>query len=485
MAYSIKYALISSLLGLALTQATPATAFTAPAFGSVLMGGSTSITVYGPSGTAIFRSFPGGFVPSDPASCEKDRAQGAILSVVPKTGTTAQQADLSGTQPYPVTLAQPLVAGTLLCIEETPKGGTVTYSVYQTVTDPGDNGRIRLNFTGGTMISNQQSGGQTSTAATYLDLGFNFTLARAGGSAIPPKTKTTVVNGVTTTTIIPAKPYHAWQPGIENFINLRMTPVPVATKTTTTTTATPTGSNTGTSTTSTNPNVLTSQQSALVFGGFDFPLRLTRWDNNSRAFFVAPLIKSGFATLLNPSVSSASTTSTTGSTTTPTTINSSTTATFSSVYWYNATGLRFGAAQYPASTDKAPIPLAQFDMTVGHYSNLPSIICNPATTTTTTTQPTNTSCYTSTTTTAGGTTTTTYNVQGTSRTLIPRLQLAGFIQIPGYPFVLGVDANLAEYAFGAHVNKVDSHNKPGNDVRIYVGVTLDPVSAFKKLGFTP
>ena len=483
MVHSIKCGLLSSLLCLVLAQTMSATSSTGPTFGSVLIGGSVNVTVYGESDdSVIVRSFPAGFMPLDPTSCEKDLGMGTILSVVPKTGTTAQQATLSGTPPYAITLAQPLVAGTLLCIEETST--PATYSKYQTVTDPGDNGRIRLNFTGGTMISNQQTGGQSSTAATYLDLGFSFTLMRAGGSAIPPRRKTTVVDGTKTITMIPAKPYHAWQPGIENFINLRMTPVPVATKTTTTTIATPAGSNTGTSTTSTNPNMLTSQQSALVFGGFDFPVRLTRWDNNSKAFFVAPLIKSGFATLLNPSVNNASTTSTTGSTT-PTTINTSTAATFNSVYWYNATGLRFGAAQYPTSTDKAPIPFAQFDMTVGHYSNLPSIVCNPATTTTTKTQPTNTSCYTTTTTTTGGTTATTYLVQGTSRTLIPRLQLAGFIQIPNYPFVLGVDANLAEYAFGSHVNKIDSHNKPGNDVRIYVGVTLDPVSAFKKLGLTP
>jgi hypothetical protein len=47
---------------------------------------------------------------------------------------------------------------------------------------------------------------------------------------------------------------------------------------------------------------------------------------------------------------------------------------------------------------------------------------------------------------------------------------------------MGVDANLAQYAFGPHKNAVDTVNKAGDDVRIYFGVNLDPVSAIKKLG---
>ena len=439
-----------------------------PSFTAQLAAGSMTITIDGQTGQNVYvRQFSSNPAPANLTTCSGDLSKGTILQFI-VGGVTQGFAPLAAPLPKTFALAEPLVRDTLLCIEQrSPAGaaGTSTFSGYQAVSDPADNGRVRLNFTGGTMISNQQTSSQTSTAATYLDLGFNFTLLRAGGSAVPNA----------------KKPYHAGQPGIENFINLRMTPVPVATQTTTTTITTPSGASSGTSTVSTSLNALSSQQSFLIFGGFDFPWRLTRWDNNSNAFYAAPLVKAGFDTLLNPSLNNTTSPVSNGTST----VSASTTASFSSVYWYDAAGLRLGWAQYPASTDKAPIPIAQFDMTVGRYSNLPSIICNPLITSTQTTAPTNTACFTSSTSTSGSTTGTSYTVQATSRTLIPRLQLAGFIQIPKYPFVIGVDANLAQYAFGGHVNKVDSLNKPGNDARLYVGVTLDPVSAIKKLGLNP
>jgi len=486
---------LSSLLLLFLIAVTQTAKLGAQAlsFAAQPIAGSTSLSIDGPIGpNLVVRQFPASPAPANLATCAGDLSKGTILQFT-VGGANQGYVVLAAPTPNTFTLAEPLLRDTLLCIEQRPAAaaGASTFSGYQAVSDPEDNGRVRLNFTGGTMISNQQTSSQTSTAATYLDLGFNFTLRRAGGSVSGPYCHFGKPNGAglchdangapAGNALIPRKPYHAGQPGIENFINLRMTPVPVATQTTTTTTTTPSGASSGTSTISSSLNALSSQQSFLIFGGFDFPWRLTRWDNNSNAFYAAPLIKAGFDTLLNPSLNSTTSPVSNGTST----VSASTTATFNSVYWYDAAGLRLGWAQYPASTDKAPVPIAQFDMTVGRYSNLPSIICNPLVTTTQATAPTNTACSVSSTTTTGGTSTPSYTVQATSRTLIPRLQLAGFIQIPKYPFVIGVDANLAQYAFGSHVNKVDSLNKPGNDARIYVGVTLDPVSAIKKLGFNP
>jgi hypothetical protein len=458
-----------------------------PAFAGPLVGGSKTVLITGqlpvsPAKTptiAIYQ-FPESYVPRTPSDgplktgtglpCgEQDIAslQGTPLSVTTSGSSSTQTSVTLNSEnppPYNTTLATQLVAGSKLCLVQTDTSktpATIAYSTFGEVSDPGDSGRARFDFTAGSVISNQQSSAKSSTASTYLDFGYYFTLMRAGGSTITP------VKGS------PKKNYTAWKPGIEDFIDLRMTSVPVATSTNTTTVTAPSGSNNATATSSTSPNVLTSQQAATIYGGFDFPLRITRWDSNSNAFYLAPVVRSGFATLLNPSVDSSATSTNTGTNT----ISSSTTAQFNSVYWHEAQGLRIGWAKYPPNTDKAPVPIAQFDMMEGKYSNLPSIICDPAKAVTVSTQPSNTSCYKTTTT--GGTTA--YSLY-TSRTLIPRLQLAGFIKFPNIPFLMGVDANLAQYAFGPHKNAVDTVNKAGDDVRIYFGVNLDPVSAIKKLG---
>ena len=142
-----------------------------------------------------------------------------------------------------------------------------------------------------------------------------------------------------------------------------------------------------------------------------------------------------------------------------------------------------GWSQFSPLTDKAPKPWAQLDMTIGSFSNLPSYICRmtqPALSKDAATVPTNTGCFTQGLAADGKTAT--YTTYPQTRSLIPRIQGAGFIKLPNYPFVLGFDANLAQYAFGAHVNHVDPLNKPANDVRVYVGATIDPITAFKKLG---
>jgi hypothetical protein len=452
-----------------------------PQFASKLVGGSNTITIQGKKGDSVtVYMFESSYITETPATvaCKDDQALATLLPLQSSgsNAATVNSTPLTGDLKQNITVASRLVPGAQLCLEETPSsGGDSTYSELQTVSDPGDFGRVRADFVAGTVISNQQTSAATSTAAEYLDLGFDFTLARPGGS--PRKQYPNPVPQAPNDhrdykTILPSRPYHVFRPGMEHFINLQLTSVPISTKVTTSTAS---ASSATPSTTSTALNLLTSQQSARIIGGAAFPFRTSRWDKNSNAFFAGPVVKAGFDTLLNPSVGSASGTAT-GTLQT-------TSGSFSSVYSHNAVGLRLGWAKFPSDTNQAPKTMAQIDLAAGEFSNLPSYLCKPGKDygTELTTQPTDTTCFESTSTTTGGTTTTTYKLDA-YRTLIPRVQLAGFIQLPTFPFRIGFDANLAQYAVGTHVNKIDPLSKPGNDVRIYFGISIDPVAAIKKLG---
>jgi predicted lipoprotein with Yx(FWY)xxD motif len=453
---------------------TPASAAaTSVSFAGKLIGGSSTLNVNAKNGDSItIYQFDDDFFPASAADncAEEFPKHGRALSqTVSGQSSTTTAGKLTSDSPQTITLTEPLVAGTFLCLIETDSGKQIP-SAFQIVTDPNSHGRAVFDFTAGSVISNQQSN-SSSSAAVYLDLGFIFDFARPGGGPIP---QTVTKSADHPDLFKPSKNFSTLRPGLEDFIDLRLTQVPVSTSTTTPSTATTSSIARAADTSSTPTNVetiLSSQQSAVITGGFDFPWRLTRWSKNTNSFIIAPVAKAGFNTLLNPTVKTGTTT-TTGATAT-------TAPTFNSVYWFHSYGLRLGWYKFPNKSDDAPKSIAQLDMATGWFSNLPSNRCEPskASLTTTTTLPTGTSCFV--TSTVGGTTT--YALDP-SRTLIPRVRLDGFIKIPNTPVVIGLDANLAQYAFGTHLKEIDPLTKPGNDVRIYFGVSIDPLTAFKKIG---
>jgi hypothetical protein len=75
------------------------------------------------------------------------------------------------------------------------------------------------------------------------------------------------------------------------------------------------------------------------------------------------------------------------------------------------------------------------------------------------------------------TTTTTYNLLSQNRTVVPRLQIEGFIRFPNTPFVLGLDANLPQSVLSPA--RLDIQNKPGGNVAIYFGVSGNLLTLFK------
>jgi hypothetical protein len=80
------------------------------------------------------------------------------------------------------------------------------------------------------------------------------------------------------------------------------------------------------------------------------------------------------------------------------------------------------------------------------------------------------------------TTTPPYAVYAT-RKLIPRIDASSELSLPTLPIVIGMDANLSQYWIDA--NHLDTQNRPGNDVRIYIGLRLDITKALSKLGVSP
>jgi hypothetical protein len=206
------------------------------------------------------------------------------------------------------------------------------------------------------------------------------------------------------------------------------------------------------------------------------PFNLVRWYRN-QWITLGPLAVAGFDTLLNPTPPTS--TPSTGATITTSSAN------FSSVYDSWAGGGELSWVQQPGIRDESVRTFAWISATVGNYSNLPSYICTakpgsiPAISAKYFSDPANpsTSCLVSPVPSTG--TPTSYQVYA-SRQLIPRIDIAGNLNLPNLPVVLGFDANLGQFAWRS--NNLDIANKPGNDVRIFFGLRFDILTALGKLG---
>jgi hypothetical protein len=385
-------------------------------------------------------------------SCDVESMKyGRPLQIISTTGTgssavttTTTGFQINSNGATPLTINELLVPGELLCLVETPPGSAsmASWSNQEAlaVVDPNDFGRVRPYFVLGMQATNQQTASGNSSVAQYLEVGFNFTNARARDHWI----------------------------GLGSNLDLRLSPIPVA-GSVSNSTGTATGTVSTLTVSSITPNQLSSQQSVRGVVSLYAPLKVMSWNKKLDYFTVAPLGRAGVGTLLNSSTSSSSGGSASGS---PTQI--ATTSFAPGLYFWGA-GARIAWDRMVKDTDKAPQTITQFLMTVGEYSNLPSYVCKPL--------PSGTSNpY------GGATTITTACSQLTSgstyygyfRTVRPRLDVEGLAKLPGYPFVLGLDANLQQYAVWTKL-KMDYLNKPGNDVRIWVGISVDIRTLISKL----
>jgi len=290
-------------------------------------------------------------------------------------------------------------------------------------------------YTFGGVASNQLGTANSSSAAQYVDFGWRFHWLNEG---LGQNCKS------------------AWPPGINTSFSGRFSTMPVAGKTATT----------QASTTSTTPfNILTTQESARIMASFSLPTRVMRpvptpqsTPTGTSAIFLAPVVRGSFSTLLNPSQTVTASTGT------------SATVQYAPTYNDWSVGGQVGLRYYPDKTDGSHdevVTVAQLDVTLGKFSNLPSEECGSVITSSLNAKaPTNTSCFQPIV--AAGKTT--YNYLSTGRVSVPRLELDGFYKIVPGPLVIGIDANLSQYKFFMPT-RLDTMNRSGSDVRIYFGVS--------------
>ncbi len=450
-----------------------------PAFVQRVVAGQAKVWVKADAGARVevyrFSATP---LPQELSSCEKNLQNGKLLEVV-ATGSNASTG-ASATEPESVfetvvpaggvaavALTDVLRANTLLCAVAIA-GTERAYSSYQSVAYKPNYGRVAVSLTAGAMIDNQQqtaNNGSTtgSSAAEYVNLNVNLNWARAGGGLRPTGVRE-MGSGKARRSVTEKKNYVWWAPGLDSFVSSSLTSLPVSAPVTTNQAgSTPATGGAQTSTL----NAMSAPQSVDFSVGSALYWRATRFFNNSNFFLIGPVVAGGFDTVLNPASSAAVVTA--GGTT------ALQTTAFSPLYSYSEAGIRIAWADMNRRTDEAPRPYTEFDFTMGEFSNLPSYVClsgkpyGPVLAS----APTNTGCAVPV---AGG-----YRLDA-SRTLIPRMRVAGYLRLPQYPFVMGLDANLGQYSVGAHHNLVDMLSKPGNDVRVYFGLTIDPTTALKKLG---
>jgi hypothetical protein len=433
-------------------QATP------PTFAGQLSGSSATINIAAAKDSTItvYQFDPAYKLKSGPLCSAGDIPFATILQAQASGSSASAQTStkITADGKQTINLSQPIVAGTQLCLEEDITGppASTLYSVLQTVNDPNDFGIIRTYYTAGAVISNQTQSNSGTTAAQYIDIGIAF-------------------NWLTETRKDFVKSGGVYHPGVDSFISGRFSSIPVAAPVKNST------SNPSATTTATTLNVISSQESLRVRSGSLIPFMFTK-SADGKAFFIAPIVKGGFETLLNPA---ATTTTNSSAATLP--------ANFSHTYDDYSAGLRIGARQYAqAPQDEISVrTLAQMDFTLGRFSNLEELTCSPILTKTgATAAPTNTSCYSASTPTSVGALaapSTTYNIYANNHASLPRIEAEGFIQIPKTPFVLGIDANLAQYEFGLPKQKLDQMNHAGSSVQIYFGLAGNLSDLFKNIKF--
>ncbi len=497
-----------------------------PAFDEAPQAGSQQLLVTAAtSSTLIVYSFSDSSPSNTKASActlqGEAEAGGSPLQIVQGSGTsqtTGSSYDVSSTakSPFNLTLQLPLVAGSQLQLAQT-SGSTTTCSDLVTVNDPNSQGPHQFFLTLGAYISNQQanstsgSSGSSTSASQYVEAAWKESWfippiligdgvkdktgkcnasttagSDASGSQDPPQASP--VKGKERS---PAKPStgsgglkycHGAAFGITTLVAGRLASIPVSTSVTSTSSSSSGSSSsvfrghasspTAAASTVNALNVLSSQDSFRFVGLFSVPFLVTRVAN-SRAYTFAFTGKAGIDTLVNSS----------GTLTTSATSTASAQSgipQFNQVYNFRAAGLRFDFAQAPSrklhdQTGAAPQTIAHIDVTYGPYSNLQSYVCTdnsklplPGKTLTT-------AC--------GSGTLASFKYP--SRMMIPRIEVDGSARIASTPFVMGIDANLGQYAIGTGSYHVDDLNKPGNDVRIFIGTSVNIssfISALEKIG---
>lgn len=310
-------------------------------------------------------------------------------------------------------------------------------------------GRMRSYFAGG-MVLSQDDGDFTHTNSF---LAFNVDKNwRWGGPSCPPPYRNLSTPGT-----FEEGPQCGDHPKyrrlmINSYFEARLTAVPVAAldcsgantsldackkaaaATTTSTGNTPGGTKTTADTTtpstpaSAAPSALTTRQAATLTGGVYLPYAITTWFNRKDpyALTLGPIAKIGFQTPISAAQVNG----------TLVTLNDR------RFYVFHTYGGRIGVSRMSYSKDVAPELISYIDVTIGRFSN--------------------------------------FDVNdGSGKMRRPwRFQLEGIMKVPGYPVVLGFQANVRQnFGTGDDIQFRDARD----DLRFFIGTRFDAGKAIAKI----
>jgi hypothetical protein len=338
--------------------------------------------------------------------------------------------------------------------------GTAGESKITAVEDPLDWGRARAYFAAGILFANDNSAFSSAHQFYSFDYDKAWRLPDYYLCGAPAESHSPVW-------------FKGGWPGVDSYIEARLTAIPVATNTPATQTAGTTsgnsatsGSSSGSGTANSNSTFLTSQKTANVTAGLYLPFFLTRWvlDGNRYAFSIAPIGKVGFNTLAAPTTQTVPLPNGAGTTT----------QTFQNVYNFYAVGFRLVNYKLTSEENRQPEVQTYFDIAFGRYSNLASYICRPV---------------------AAGHSAETFTgsscgqyfpaVDGTIRAMdsakrLYRLDMDGLLEVPKVGAFIGISANIGQRSVGA--SDLDTAFQPPDDVRFVFGYKTDVASVLKKFG---
>lgn len=345
------------------------------------------------------------------------------------------------------------------------------------VVSPPENERWHSDFAVGILLSKEQQ--ELSQANMFMALNTDYALVLPGyykqfQPVCPPKT-----NGKAEAPChVEPKPCCAdantdccksagYRPGLNFFFQSRLTAVPVTSQTVNTT-------STGV-TTSDYDSFLASRKSAhFEFGGylpmyFDFVKKPSSLRH--QAFFVAPVVRAGFNSLVDSVSSGTPVTDSTGNVTTPVTKPVGISDPNSTVYNFGLVGVRIGTSDIKRGS---PHVRHYIDFGVGRFSNIRDLYCpaNDSFTYTPTggTQTTLTGCQRPV---SAGSVTPTFDPNVFHHYTGYRFVTEGYLDLDG--FTLGFSINTRMNAFkGARSNDFpEQYQKAKDDLRFLFGYTVD------------
>jgi predicted outer membrane repeat protein len=448
-----------------------------------------------------------------------DKGGGAIYSTQLTTDKTTGAASIG--------LANPLQSDTYICVAQVPTTAQVVPSNARLVIDPFDLGRVRLYFTSGVLVANDDAtaqnttGSSFSTAHTFLALTMDsdFLLPGCylriyanhtdtgicehkrnvyGNTFRPPplgnpRNQDDIAN-LNGTHVPPPPPgtntwftpYGWWgrhHPGVNQFFEARLTAIPVS-STSTPSTNTPTTPTTGTSLRfASSPGgglslngaaaapAATSASSGTSTSSFLTTQTTARLD--AGVYFPILLTRWDWGGDANSlffapltKIGFDTLTGPTSQTVTAANGMGTTTLSLENLYKFDGFGARIGHMSLTKTNRHAPETLSYLDVTIGRFSNLNSYICHPSATTS---MLTGSSCVAQ------------YGAGNYADSLkrMYRVDFEGLLKVPKTPLVLGFNANIGQEEIGAQ--KLDHAFQPPDDLRFLFGTKLDLSTLLSKI----